>query len=522
MVTGLPIDASEEGIRKHFSDLYQLAEPDWEFKGYLCGLWGRKKPRSPEDILAFDLSVLATEPVRSVALHGKQNYMNSWVADVNIAHPNGSLIRRCQSMKKNTAKLLEARAIVKKFSPGTPLKGGANESKLKKAEEVLTAVTTKIQKINKSLSSSASTFERIDNACMAAFVTFENEDSVVRCLEDYGRYGQCTMNPFTWLSPPMAPNLKYEGASLTISTSPEPSNILWENLETSKFSAFVRKSITTMVTFVMLLVSLAIVLVVQSNKQALAATVPDLAKCGGVGLPAVYDMVGEPISYVHYDAFDEYCEDGAKFIVVENFFDEIVLEEVEDEEGAVTLVLAEDQEEAAQQVIATYKDTCTDPCVSGTSDKITCVGYTDHSEYNNTQYGRLMGVYVEDTIERRVALLADESDAEAYFMLEECPGLVEDPVDFTCAPIKRIADEFKSQIGPGHRYVLSLMDVTDLGCDEGMSPDFNPATMNITDNLNCVQFQKQTVKVSLSRAYVMFTRHTYRQCRTPNQLSVLR
>ena len=69
----------------------------------------------------------------------------SWVADVNIARPNGKLIRRCQALKKFSVKLLEARAQVKKHSPGTPLKGGSKAWKLAKAEIKLKKLEDKVR-----------------------------------------------------------------------------------------------------------------------------------------------------------------------------------------------------------------------------------------------------------------------------------------------------------------------------------------------------------------------------------------
>ena len=46
LVRGLPADATEHEVRRHFSDLYQLSSPDWEYHGgatICCG--GRKAPR---------------------------------------------------------------------------------------------------------------------------------------------------------------------------------------------------------------------------------------------------------------------------------------------------------------------------------------------------------------------------------------------------------------------------------------------------------------------------------------------
>ena len=225
--------------------------------------------RTPEEITGYNGEVIGPElePVLNVDMHGKKNYIDSWVADVNIAHPNGSLIRRCQAMKKYSNKLLSARAMVKKFSEGTPLKGGGSPKKLAAAEKKLALIKSKIAKTHHSLKKSASSFEKIDNACMLAFVTFENEDSLVRCLEDFGRFGgRYYMRPWTWLRPPFPKCLKFQGKhKLRISEAPEPSNIIWENLETNGLSLFLRKAVTSAVTISMLAISLATIVVVTTR-----------------------------------------------------------------------------------------------------------------------------------------------------------------------------------------------------------------------------------------------------------------
>ncbi len=51
-VERLPKDATKEEVLAHFNSLYQLSEPDWEFKGFCCNCClGRKRRREPIDIL---------------------------------------------------------------------------------------------------------------------------------------------------------------------------------------------------------------------------------------------------------------------------------------------------------------------------------------------------------------------------------------------------------------------------------------------------------------------------------------
>ncbi len=470
-VTGLPLDADEESIRKHFSDLYQLSSPDWSFKGYICGIWGKKKPREPDEILGYDLQPMKCEPVNNVDMHGKENYIGSWVADVNIAHPNGSLIRRCQALKKYSNKLLEARAMVKKYSPGTPLKGGTNPRLLKKAEKKLSDCENKISKIHKSLKSSAASFQRIDNECMAAFVTFENEDSLIRCLDDYQRYGgRSFFNPFTWLKPPVPKILMFrEKHYLKITTSPEPSNILWENLETSSVEGTIRKTITSIITLSMLLISLALVIIVQTSKEAVAKEVPDLSKCPS-DIPAAYNMTHDTVEYLwlgsgpcEAEDSSSWCDEdvcgtnGGRFITITGFegmSDETTLEE-------------------AKQVKDKYDNSCQDPCVPDDSSRLVCTGYTGNEQHADSVYDRI----------RSFSYTKSNGDViTEYKNYADCPNFSSN-YDECTANFQEIVDA-----EPG-----TVWSPKSLACDDGYTPDFVMSENELSDRKNCVEYQKKTV-----------------------------
>ncbi|GMI01404.1 hypothetical protein TrVE_jg10724 [Triparma verrucosa] len=469
-VTGLPTDATEEEIRSHFSDLYDLSRPDWEFTGYLCGLWGKKMPRMPEDCLGYDMMPMVCEPVDSVELHGKQNYIGSWVADVNIARPNGKLIRRCQALKKYSVKLLEARAQVKKHSPGTPLKGGSKPARLKKAEDKLKLLEDKIAKIHKNLQSSAKSFEKIDNECMAAFVTFENEDSFIRCLEDFGRYSKRSLNPFTWLIPPQPDAIKFKGHYfLEVDVSPEPSNILWENLETTAVAGMIRKAITGTVTVSMLLVSLALVIIVKQVKEDVEKAVPDLSKCT-TDLPAVYGEGGAgavDVSFVWVEDFDQYCPDGKSFIAVDGF-------------AGIT---ADSSAADVQAYISAYADTCQDPCIPETTDKVTCVGYTDNEDNADIPYARIRSV---DAID-----VDGTNRGTDYVTYTDCPTADVDDCASSDSNFAGWKVDTETDY-PSANFVWD--DTSSLACEEDLDPSFDASTEDLVNRKNCVQFQRQTMK----------------------------
>jgi len=462
-VSGLPPTATEEQVRKHFSDIYQLSEPDWSFKGYICGLWGKKKPRLPEECLNYDLTPIEDlAPVNDVRCHGKDNYKGSWVADVNIAHPNGKLIRRCQALKKYSNKLLEARAKVKKYSPGTPLKTGDNPKKLRNAEINLHLLEEKISKIHKSLQSSAASFTRIDSECLYAFVTFENEDSFLRCLEDYGRYStRSLIRPWTWLIPPQPPTLRFDGLHhLTITESPEPSNIMWENLETTYISSLIRKTITATITITMLIISLALVILVKAVKKDVEAAVPDLTKCTE-GLPAVFNTEAVVANYIWYPTFDSLCEVDSNFITVDGFFPDL------NEDTDATDV---------SNYISYYKGTCVDPCISGSSEKITCIGYNGQELMEDTVFERVRSVSAYEN----GRLVADPE----YFPFTRCSNDDIEDCDMSDYANNVLVDY------PDAKFVFD--DPLGLACKDNLDPSW--VTSSGTTQKNCVQVQKQTTK----------------------------
>ncbi|GMH46365.1 hypothetical protein TrRE_jg6856, partial [Triparma retinervis] len=451
-ISGLPPSATEEQVRKHFSDIYQLSEPDWTFPGYLCGLLGKKKARLPEECVNYDQSPLEDlEPVRDISCHGKQNYVGSWVADVNIAHPNGKLIRRCQALKKYSNKLLEARAQL---------------------------LEEKIAKIHKSLQSSAASFTRIDKECMYAFVTFENEDSYIRCIEDYGRYStRSLIRPWTWFVPPQPPILKFQGQHhLTVDESPEPSNIMWENLETTYFSGLARKAITATVTIITLVISLALVILVKAVKEDVEAAVPDLSKCT-TGLPAVFSMDSSSVDYIWYSDFDGLCGEG-NFITVDGFFSDLT---------------EETDESIVEGYIRDMAGTCVDPCVAASTDKVTCIGYNGQEIQDDTVFDRLRSFSAYQT----GSGMGGEGSGRLlgkplYFDFDDCPGYDYQECPEIVTYVARIKADNPTLVEADGDIEYKFDDTSVLACVEDLDPSWLPSSGTVQKS--CVQVQKQTMK----------------------------
>ncbi|CAM9195598.1 unnamed protein product [Ectocarpus fasciculatus] len=198
-VTGIPVDANDEEVIRHFSELFRLDKPGWTFPGWGCCSLGKKSADMPEDVVdCGGVSVGASlEPVKSTA-HSRFDHVcqGSWLAECSLAHPEGDFIRQ--------ARLLQS-----------------------KAER----------------------FEQISWKTSAAFVVFNHEESVVRCLADYARYP-------LWMQPRQ---LRFrEKHKITVQRAPEAANILWENLELTKKERAHRKTLTLWVTIVLLTASFAL------------------------------------------------------------------------------------------------------------------------------------------------------------------------------------------------------------------------------------------------------------------------
>ncbi|KAL3664281.1 hypothetical protein V7S43_010608 [Phytophthora oleae] len=268
-----------------------------------------------------------------VAKHEEhQMYLGTWIAEVSIAHPTGGLLRTFLAMEVLTRKISEAQALVSILTQEkeqaelalqnwTPSLGKNNPKKLKstfkKADELLLQATTKklehlqaamtkktsklkaLKKANKQLQKEqaaettktpaktkkkkAPDVKPFDlNACECAFVVFNNLESRRRCLQDYRRSNQWLLRKF------QPKTLRFRDKfPLSVLAAPEPSNILWENLEVTSRSRRIRRSFTNSVTFLLLLLSGGIISAAQSAQQTFKDKAPPAGLCEST-LPEVF------------------------------------------------------------------------------------------------------------------------------------------------------------------------------------------------------------------------------------------
>ncbi|KAE9322116.1 hypothetical protein PR003_g17308 [Phytophthora rubi] len=281
----------------------------------------------------------------------QQMYLGGWIAEVSIAHPTGGLLRTFLSMEVLTRKISEAQALVTILTqekeqaelalqnwtpPPGKRKAKKPKSSFKPADELLLQATTKnlerlqadmtkktsklkalkqanrqLQEQHKQLAdeaakaagdtNSATTTAKTKpktnakrkktpdvkpfdlNACECAFVVFNNLESRRRCLQDYRRSHQWLPRKFQ----PKALRFRDGKFPLTVLPAPEPSNILWENLEVTSRSRRIRRSFTNSVTFVLLLISGAVISAAQSAQQTFKDKAPPAGLCEST-LPEIF------------------------------------------------------------------------------------------------------------------------------------------------------------------------------------------------------------------------------------------
>ena len=128
----------------------------------------------------------------------------------------------------------------------------------------------------------------VNSECECAYVVFNCSESRGRCLDDYrtssGRLAR-------WAQPK---SLRFRNKyALHVQAAPEPSNILWENLEVSARSRRYRRWITSLVTLVFLLCSFGLIYAVQTQQKAFNDKLPSSELCDSI-IPATYEGTNVP------------------------------------------------------------------------------------------------------------------------------------------------------------------------------------------------------------------------------------
>ena len=97
--------------------------------------------------------------------------------------------------------------------------------------------------------------------CVCSYVIFNHEESYLRCLDDYEDSGSIWGR--FWQPPPLRFRRLH---GIHVQAAPEPSNVLWEHLDTPYVSRMARLAFTTFLSVMLLIGSFFAVLYAQTNK----------------------------------------------------------------------------------------------------------------------------------------------------------------------------------------------------------------------------------------------------------------
>ena len=141
---------------------------------------------------------------------------------------------------------------MKRYQPTHP--GQKPSSKFRSAESKFVSLEKQFHKFDQQHAAKLT-----QDQCVAAFVVFNCEDSRRYCLEDYARSGS------TWGRKTQETPLRFgpKQKPIMVTPAPEPSDLIWENIETPVSSRFWRQVFTYMAMFCLLIGSVIILAVAQ-------------------------------------------------------------------------------------------------------------------------------------------------------------------------------------------------------------------------------------------------------------------
>ncbi|CAM9323183.1 unnamed protein product [Ectocarpus sp. 12 AP-2014] len=257
-IEGLPETAGRKEIGQFFNDLYQLEAPDW-------------KGRAPYE---------HAQPVFSVENTGDKWYMGKWVAEACVARKVGREVKAYKDKKDTVLELRRKRAEAKMYNDGTPFEegAGADESKFSKAVKAADKLGERIAKTTDKIMEMRQDIDG-KQACVGAFIVFNHPLSLHRCMEDFSSLSRFKKYP---------KELKFQGMhKLKVVKAPEPDNIIWENLEFSKFKRRMRQNVTGLVSLIALTIAFALVMIATGIQDHWAQIIPKITYCQ-LEVPALY------------------------------------------------------------------------------------------------------------------------------------------------------------------------------------------------------------------------------------------
>lgn len=219
---------------------------------------------------------------------------SSPIADVNLAFKNAEEIKmysnRGQVMKQRNKCIQRIRY---ERSRGEKVKGGKSAS-LRRVKKLL----RERQKLTSLLDiRDAERTIKINSKpdALQAFITFDTEEGFVKAISAY------QINWIRSISCFYPKRLRIGGAKVRVDQAPEPSTIIWENIEVKERSRFLRKCITTCIASLAILLSVYFTFVARDFKietlQSMSGQCPTFFD--SLTSEEQYELVDQDISLSH-------------------------------------------------------------------------------------------------------------------------------------------------------------------------------------------------------------------------------
>ncbi len=338
-ITGLPSDVQIEELRAHFSNLYALDQPDWRLQHWWRKIWGVRVPldqnpydkpasRKFDNLAPDDWGVVReirnarnlNPPVTNVEhLYEKfhsdvaDKFMGGWIADVELVECLGEMHNRFAGFAELEHEHLQNKAQMMKFHPSSQYH---NEVKFKRAQKKVAAVAAKLEAARLNILRAYQT-----DTC-AAFLVFNNNESKQRCLDDF----QGSNSYFWWLLQPQ--QLRFtrrngqveQSFRISVEEAPDPTDILWENVEIRHDERNVRSSIVLLLTTLVIMISVISLSFGETLENEMEGLVPQQELCQ-VQIPAAatgsYQTLNMDLFLVRNpEAETDACDEGQFYISV--------------------------------------------------------------------------------------------------------------------------------------------------------------------------------------------------------------
>lgn len=175
----------------------------------------------------------------------KDGGRNGGVADVFLVRRDAEVLIKMQTIGMLIEQLQDLQQLINLTK---------NEKTRMKAELKKTKLLEKKEKLEASLKEKVESNE-VNPVC-GAFVMFHTEHAQQDCLRHYSSKGSRPLLPCLLPRPELILDGKHQ---LRINDADEPSDVLWENLEVNRTRRFFRKLISSLASFLVILISVAII-----------------------------------------------------------------------------------------------------------------------------------------------------------------------------------------------------------------------------------------------------------------------